>query len=244
VGIARELQQGLLPPRLPDIPGFDVAALYRPAGEINEVGGDFYDAFPTPKGWMVVIGDVAGQGARAAALTGLARVTLRSVGQLTGDPVRAAEQLNVALRDQPEMSLCTAACLLLGTEGDAQTATTVSCGHPLPTLRRAGRTVPLGRPGTLAGAFDHGEWPVDTVRLEPGDEIVLYTDGVFDTVGRDGRLGEKRLEELLASGPPGAGPLVAHVEAALQAFQAGPQADDTAIVVLAVGGAPAAGSTL
>jgi serine phosphatase RsbU (regulator of sigma subunit)/PAS domain-containing protein len=234
--IARDLQQGLLPPRLPDIPGLEVATFYRPAGELNEVGGDFYDAFPTPRGWVVVIGHVPGQGARAAALTGLARFTLRSVGQLTGDPVRAAEQLNATLRDQPEMSLCTAACVLLESDDGTITATTVSCGHPLPILRREGKAVALGRPGTLAGAFDEGDWPAETVGLRAGDELVLYTDGVYDTVGLDGRLGEARLTELLAAGPPGAEPLIRHVEAELDAFESGPQADDTAVVVLAVTG--------
>ena len=121
--IARELQDGLQPPALPCIPGLEIASLYRPAGMLNEVGGDFYDAFQTPRGWMIVIGDVAGQGARAAALTGLARFTLRSIGQLTGDPVRAAEQLNRTLRDQPDLSLCTAACLLLRSGPTGLTAT-------------------------------------------------------------------------------------------------------------------------
>ena len=165
--IARELQHGLLPPRLPDIPGLDVAALYRPAGELNEVGGDFYDAFPTPAGWMVVIGDVAGQGARAAALTGMARFTLRSVGQLTGDPVRAAEQLNRTLRDQPELSLCTAACVLLREAGDGLEALTVSMGHPLPALLRDGAVTGLGRPETLAGAFDDAAWTASRTSRSP-----------------------------------------------------------------------------
>ena len=167
--IARELQHGLLPPRLPDIPGLDVAALYRPAGELNEVGGDFYDAFPTPAGWMVVIGDVAGQGARAAGLTGLARFTLRSVGQLTGDPVRAAEQLNRTLRDQPELSLCTAVCLLLSPGPGGLEAVSVSMGHPLPALLRDGAATGLGRPGTLAGAFDDAGWTASRTALVPGD---------------------------------------------------------------------------
>ena len=232
--IARELQHGLLPPRLPDIPGLDVAALYRPAGELNEVGGDFYDAFPTPAGWMVVIGDVAGQGARAAALTGMARFTLRSVGQLTGDPVRAAEQLNRTLRDQPELSLCTAVCLLLREDADGLEAVTVSMGHPLPALLRDGAVTGLGRPEALAGAFDDEVWSASRTVLRPGDAIVLYTDGVFDTVGRDGRLGEEQLLALLGASPPGAAAVVAHVDAVLHDFQAGPQADDTALVALAV----------
>jgi PAS domain-containing protein len=234
--IARELQHGLLPPGLPEIPGLEVAALYRPAGELNEVGGDFYDAFPTPAGWMVVIGDVAGQGARAAALTGMARFTLRSVGQLTGDPVQAAEQLNRTLRDQPELSLCTAVCLLLREGPGGLEALTVSMGHPLPALLRDGAATGLGRPGTLAGAFDDSDWTASRTALVPGDAIVLYTDGVFDTVGRDGRLGEEQLLALLGASPPGAAAVVAHVDAVLHDFQAGPQADDTALVALAVRG--------
>ena len=111
--VARELQRGLQPPRLPTMAGLTTATLYRPAGGLNEVGGDFYDAFAAPNGWMVVIGDVAGQGARAASLTGLARFTMRAVGQQTGDPLAVAAQLNRTLRDQDELSLCTAACLLL-----------------------------------------------------------------------------------------------------------------------------------
>jgi hypothetical protein len=233
--IAAELQHGLRPPSLPAIAGLELAALYRPAGALNEVGGDFYDAFPTPGGWMVVVGDVAGQGARAAALTGLARFTLRTAGQITGDPARAAEQLNRTLRDEPDLSLCTAVCVLLG-DGDESglTATVVSLGHPLPVLLRGGTATELGAPGPLAGAFDDAEWPVTPARLERGDALVLYTDGVFDTVGREARLGEERLLELLAAGPSGAEDVVAAIDRALLDFQVGPQSDDTALVALTV----------
>ena len=74
-----------------------LASLYRPAGEENLVGGDFYDAFETPSGWMLLVGDVTGRGAEAAALTGQARHTLRTAGTLLGDPTAAFEQLNEAL---------------------------------------------------------------------------------------------------------------------------------------------------
>jgi hypothetical protein len=233
--IAAELQHGLRPPSLPAIEGLELAALYRPAGALNEVGGDFYDSFPTPSGWMVVVGDVAGQGARAAALTGLARFTLRTAGQITGDLVRAAEQLNRTLRAEPELSLCTAVCVLFGAgDEDGLTATVVSLGHPLPVLVRDGKATELGEPGPLAGAFDDAEWPAANARLEPDDALVLYTDGVFDTVGREGRLGEERLLALLASGPSGAAAVVAEVDRALLDFQVGPQSDDTALVALTV----------
>jgi PAS domain-containing protein len=82
--IARTLQQGLLPAPLPHIPGWSLAALYHPAGSENEVGGDFYDAFAFRGGWMLVVGDVTGRGARAASVTALARYTLRTASALSG----------------------------------------------------------------------------------------------------------------------------------------------------------------
>ena len=100
--VAHVLQRGLAPPRLPAPRGFDLAALYRPAGEVNEVGGDFYDAFEIDGGWMVAIGDVMGRGAAAASLTGLARHTIRTAGRLTGDPREAARLVDESLKRGPE----------------------------------------------------------------------------------------------------------------------------------------------
>ena len=103
----------MLPPDLPEIPGFLLASFYRAAGQHNEVGGDFYDAFEVPGGWMVVVGDVAGRGAEAAALTSLSRYTFRTAGKLLGDPIAALEQLNAALRERPGLSLVSVCCALL-----------------------------------------------------------------------------------------------------------------------------------
>ena len=232
--VARELQRGLQPPRLPTMAGLTTATLYRPAGGLNEVGGDFYDAFATPAGWMVVIGDVAGQGARAASLTGLARFTMRAVGQQTGDPLAVAAQLNRTLRDEDELSLCTAACLLLHRKGDALALASVCCGHPMPVLLHDGGTTPIGTAGPLAGAFDDAQWTATTTILADADALVLYTDGVPDTVGVEERFGEGRLMRLLAGSETEAATVVAHVDEALLAFQHGAQRDDTAMVVLHV----------
>jgi len=235
ITIARDLQEGLRPPDLAGIPGLETATLYRPAGEHNDVGGDFYDAFATPAGWMTLIGDVAGHGARAAALTGLARFTLRAVGQLTGDPGAAAAQVNRTLRDQPAMSLCTIAMLLLHRdEGGELLLSALSCGHPLPVLVRAGKPIELGEPGPLAGAFDDVEWPIVTTKLQDGDTVILYTDGVLDTVGADDRFGGARLLELVAREAKEPQLLVQLIDAALSRFQIGPQSDDTAIIALQV----------
>src|SRR5213078_4929406 len=88
--VARVLQRGLLPPELPDLRDFEVATMYRPAGEVNEVGGDFYEAFEIEGGWMLAFGDVMGRGAAEATVTALARYTIRTAGKLTGDPSAAA----------------------------------------------------------------------------------------------------------------------------------------------------------
>ena len=88
--IARTLQQSLLPVELPDIPGIETAARFRPTGEGNEVGGDFYDVFETGnRGWTVVMGDVCGKGPDAAAVTALARYTLRAAAMRERLPSRS-----------------------------------------------------------------------------------------------------------------------------------------------------------
>jgi serine phosphatase RsbU (regulator of sigma subunit) len=233
--IARELQAGLMPPELGRAPGLAAATLYRPAGELNDVGGDFYDAYATPRGWATVIGDVAGQGARAAALTGLARFTVRTVAQLTGDLRAAAAQVNRTLREQPELSLVTIAMALVEPDGaGGLTLVTMSCGHPLPVLVRDGRPVELGRSGPLAGAFADADWELTRTPLRTGDLVVLYTDGVLDTVGVGERFGERRLFDLLARQVPSPEALVERVDEELEAFRTGAQADDTAMVVLQV----------
>jgi PAS domain-containing protein len=233
--IAQELQEGLRPPELPAIPGVQTATLYRPAGELNDVGGDFYDAFPTAAGWTVVIGDVAGQGARAATLTGLTRFTLRSVAQYAGEQHDAMAAVNRALAEQSEMALCTLAVLRLALREDgAVTLGALSAGHPLPILLRDGVATELGVPGPIAGVFDDATWETATIELHEGDTLVLYTDGVLDTVGAEGRFGPERLLEAVRDAPAHPEELVARIDAALAAFQSGPQRDDTAIVALTV----------
>jgi PAS domain S-box-containing protein len=240
--IAATLQRGLRPPELLAPPGFAVASHYDAAGAFNEVGGDFYDAFPTASGWMLVMGDVAGHGAEAAALTALARYTLRSAGQLTRDPVRAVEQLNATLRDLPQLSLCTTVCahVRVHREGGEARVTLANCGHPRPLLVRAGQLHELGCVGPMAGAFDDSAWDCTEVALHAGDALVLYTDGVLDTVGADDRFGVERLRVALErAGATEPEALVAALANALEAFRDGPQRDDTAIVAVRFTGVPA-----
>jgi len=229
--IASTLQRSLLPPELPEIRGFRLAGLYVAAGEQNEVGGDFYDAFEVQGGWMVVVGDVAGRGAEAAALTSLSRYTLRTAGKLLGDPVATLEQLNAALRERPGLSLVSVCCAVLRETGGDATADVVLAGHPPAFHVRAGNPEPVGLFAPFLGAYASGEWTPVTVHLGPGDQLVLYTDGVIDTVGEEERFGEERLVATL-HGASGATDAVARIEAAVRDFARGTQADDIAVIAV------------
>ena len=229
--IARTLQTGLLPGRMPSIPGWSIATLYRPAGDENWVGGDFYDAFPVRGGWLAVVGDVAGRGAEAAALTGLARHTLRTAAKLLVDPLDAVGTLNAELLARDQMSLCSVAAVLLREHDGGATAEIVCAGHPLPLLAGGGQVRPVGDFSPMLGASRVEQWSRTTVELATGDVLVLYTDGVFDAVGADGRFGEERLQETVA-GVRDAADAVARIDAALSAFATGAQADDTAVLAV------------
>ena len=231
--IAQTLQRGLLPPRLPEIPGWASATLYRPAGEQNWVGGDFYDAFPIEDGWMLLVGDVAGHGPEAASLTAQARYTLRTTAMLTGSPLAALDQLNTELvGSHPGMALCTAACVLLREVDGGGRAEVVCAGHPLPLVLRNGAVEAIGRFGPMLGAWGDKTWtPVD-VPIHPGDTLVLYTDGVVDAEGAEERFGEQRLEAVLA-GARDADEAVQRIDRALSEFEVGDQAaDDTAVLAV------------
>ncbi len=234
--IATTLQRSLLPPSLPVIPGLAIAARFRAAGTATEVGGDFYDLFEARERWMVMMGDVTGKGPGAAAITSLARYTMRTAAQYEDDPTAMLRRLNATLGSDPERrQICTAVCV--GVQPPAEGAPgvglqVVCAGHPSPLLVTAdGDVRPVGRPGTLLGAFAEGRWTVADVALGVGDALVLYTDGVTDTRGPDGRFGTERLEALLRTiGPADAETIAGGIDAALQEF--GEQRDDVAVLVL------------
>jgi PAS domain S-box-containing protein len=229
--IARTLQTGLLPGRLPQMPGWRVATLYRPAGDENWVGGDFYDAFDVRGGWLVLVGDVAGRGAEAAALTGLARHTLRTAARLLDDPLAAVGTLNAELCAREQMSLCSVAAVVLREHDGQATAEIVCAGHPLPLLVREGKVQPVGGYSPMLGAYAVRDWSRTTVELEPGDVLVVFTDGVFDAVGQEGRFGEERLERTV-TGIADAQDAVARIDAALSAFERGAPSDDAAVLAV------------
>ncbi|MET0771036.1 MAG: SpoIIE family protein phosphatase [Solirubrobacteraceae bacterium] len=195
--IAHVLSAGLRPDPAPRLPGCEVAAVYRPAGDDIEAGGDFYEVVDAPAGAIVMMGDVVGKGAQAAALSAVARVTLRTAGRLTGDPRAALDELNQMLRRRGGMSLCTAAAVALPSELPGE-ARVLLAGHPPPLLVRGGKVRTVGTHGPLLGAVDVADWAVEAVTLAPNDVLVLYTDGVLDAVLPGGEhFGEDRLHALV-----------------------------------------------
>ncbi|MGH2799242.1 MAG: PP2C family protein-serine/threonine phosphatase [Solirubrobacterales bacterium] len=181
--IADTLQESLLPSRLPEIPGIEVAIDYRPAGEGQRVGGDFYDLYSNEDGsWAVIVGDVIGKDASAAATTALVRYTLRAAAVHEPQPSGILQKLNDAILRQTAGQSCTVAYsrLELGDAGRAR-VTLSSGGHPLPLVLRAYGGVELaGAPGMVLGVRPDPLLEDDTVDLAAGDALVFYTDGLTD----------------------------------------------------------------
>ena len=241
--IATTLQRSLLPPRLPAVPGMTISARFRAAGEATEVGGDFYDLFPVSEGWMVIMGDVTGKGPEAAAITSLARYTMRTAAGYERSPAGVLERLNATLVVDPDRRrLCTVVCARIIARPDGHAVVTVAgAGHPPPFVLRGGHAERVAVAGPLLGAFEGVGWMETEVDLAPGESLVLYTDGVTDASNEEERFGEERLEAVLDGaadlGPDG---IASRVDEALHAFERGPQRDDVALLVLQATAEPGA----
>lgn len=236
--VARALQRSLLPPHLPEIPGLQVAASYEAAGEGNDVGGDFYDIFRSGRRrWTVVIGDVSGKGADAAALTGLARYTLRATSINGNAPSRVLPILNNAILQQSdEERFATVALALLELERPGVRLTLASAGHPLPLLLRKDGTVErVGHPGTILGVLRDIDVEDATTRLMEGDSLVFFTDGVSEAGLPEEDLEPLDLERLLAScNGQSAEAIAERIRDAALELQSRRPRDDIAVVVIRV----------
>ena len=181
--IAQTLQRSLRPGALSHVPGLSAAVRCHPAGEGVELGGDFYDLYEAGGGaWAALIGDVQGKGPDAAAVTALARHTLRAAAVYEQRPSGVLAQLHRALREQrTDGRFCTVAHVHLRV-GEGRVRANLACGgHPLPLVVHPDGTVqPVGRLGTLLGTDIAPQLFDVAVDLEQGDVLVLYTDGVTE----------------------------------------------------------------
>src|SRR4051794_20324572 len=198
--IARTLQQSLLPRAMPEIPCVHLAARYRAAAEGQDVGGDFYDAFQISEDrWGIAIGDVCGKGPEAAALTALARYTIRAVADR--GPAEVMTLLNEAvLRDQGVDERFLTALFAELRHGDDEVLLEVAAGgHPAPFVVRADGTVEgVAVQGPLVGVIAGVAYEPARVALAVGDKAILYTDGLADARAPEVMLSEEDLADLLA----------------------------------------------
>ena len=237
VNLARTLQDTLLPPALPSIPGLDVAAVYRPAGDGSQVGGDFYDMFQVgPDDWVVVLGDVCGKGVRAAVVTSLVRHTLRALTVMETDPARVLHRLNaLMLEDREDDRFCTVILIRL-TSGDDGWSVAMSAGGHAPPLLVRGRLVdPVPfEPGSLLGVFEDASYTSTTFDLKAGDTLLLHTDGATEARHAGEFFGDERLKKSVQRHEGSPDLVVNGVLADVLTFQDGVASDDIALVAVAV----------
>ncbi|MFH9610729.1 SpoIIE family protein phosphatase [Streptomyces sp. NPDC017448] len=241
------LQQSLLPTALPVVPGLEAGSYYHTASP-DLLGGDFYDLFPLGPGrWAFFLGDVCGKGPQAAAVTSLARYTLRAAALHNADPVTVLTTLNTVLHERyasGEGRYCTAIFGVLE-PGDGHVGVHLaSGGHPSALIQRAdGSADYLPTPGgLLIGVLPQAPFTAARTDLLPGDTLLLYTDGLTEArIGPERELyGEDALRTFTAAQPP-AGPqaLITALSGLLTSFGDGLD-DDTALLAL---GVPAARPT-
>jgi hypothetical protein len=235
--VAAELQRALLPPGLPRLPALEVTARYLAAG-VTEVGGDFYDAVVLEDGRvLVVVGDVVGKGPRAAAMTGVARHSLRAVARYVPDPGALLAVLDRALREESlEDALCTVVVALVTPRDDGCDVKLALGGHPPPVhVHRDGTTELVGVHGPLLGAELADAWPEASVRLAEGDTLVMYTDGVTERRRGGHMFGDESLLAVVRDHAGASADTVAdEIVTAVRRFSPSPLADDLAVLVLRV----------
>ncbi|HET6809668.1 MAG TPA: SpoIIE family protein phosphatase [Acidimicrobiales bacterium] len=236
--VAQSLQSALLPPSLPRVPGVELAARYRAAGEANDVGGDFYDVFGVGRGvWVAAVGDVCGTGPEAAAVTGLVRHALHASAQQRRDPGALLDTANAVLRDEHEQDwerFCSAACAVIR-PGAAVRVTLASAGHPpVMVLRADGRVEEIEIRGVALGLDARLRLQTRRMVLGAGDILLLYTDGL--TEARDGEghfFGETAFTPLLGElAGLGAEVVVTRLLQAVEEFSAGRLTDDLALLAI------------
>ncbi|MER6609258.1 SpoIIE family protein phosphatase [Streptomyces sp. NPDC000927] len=203
--LAEGLQQAMLPRRIPEVPGAQVAVRYRSARLGRDIGGDWYDVIPLPGGRVgAVIGDVQGHDTHAAAVMGQLRIVLRAYAAEGHSPATVMARASVFLHelDTDRFATCTYAEVDLAT-GVVQL---VRAGHVDPLVRDTDgdcRRLPAegGLPLGLSAEFGRLEYPVGTMELDPGQTLVLFTDGLVELPGADLDEGMQLLTSMVRDGP-------------------------------------------
>jgi PAS domain S-box-containing protein len=177
--IARVLQRGLRPDEPVPIPGLDMAVVFEAAGEGVELGGDFYDVIPVSNGHYVLVGDVAGHGAEVAAYTAQIRHTVRALAPFSDQPAQIVERVNSVLveTETGQRFATLQLALLRDRESGAVEVELASAAHPPAIIVRADGSTEMLSGGSIVGVWQDVEIGVDRVTIEPGETLLVYTDG-------------------------------------------------------------------
>ncbi|MGW2641661.1 SpoIIE family protein phosphatase [Streptomyces sp. NPDC001348] len=203
--LAQGLQQAMLPRTIPSVPGADVAVRYRSASLGRDIGGDWYDLIPLPGGRVgAVIGDVQGHDTHAAAVMGQLRIVLRAYAAEGHTPATVMARASVFLHELDTDRSAT--CLYAEADLTTGVVQVVRAGHLDPMIRHTDGScrrisVEGGLPLGLSAEFGRLEYPVSTVELDPGQTLVLCTDGLVEEPGADLDDGLRTLTALIESGP-------------------------------------------
>ena len=240
--IADSLQASLLPRRLRQIPGIEVAASHEPATRAQDVGGDFYDIYPVQAGWGISIGDVCGKGQGAAAVTAAARHAIRVLAHWNSDPADVLRCANeIMMEEEFGGRFVTASVGHLRWRDGGLHVVLASAGHPWPVLVKPdGRTEVVPGGGLPLGIFTDPEPSTQEVELAPGDLLFFFTDGLTSACGPDMVYFEDRLtDELAALGGEPADRVVSRVQDVVLQFCRGQLRDDVTMLALRAGEPPA-----
>lgn len=232
--LATGLQETMLPRRIPEITGGEIAVRYHAAWSGRQVGGDWYDVIALPRGRVgIVVGDVQGHDTHAAAIMGQLRIALRAYAGEGHAPstVLARASRFLAELDTNRFATCTYAQVDLA----SGTVRAVRAGHLGPLIRHTDGRVGQpklrgGMPLGLATVFGEEEFPETRLDLVPGETLVLCTDGLVEQPGTDIEAGLAALSEAVSSGPPQAEAMADHLSERL--WERWGSGDDVALLVL------------
>jgi serine phosphatase RsbU (regulator of sigma subunit) len=238
---ADALQASLLPPALKPVPGVEIASAHLAPTRGPEVGGDFYDAYPTPGGWGVAIGDVCGKGEDAAAATATARHAIRVLAHWNGDPADVLRRANdIMLAEEFGGRFVTASAAHLSWRDDKLNVVLATAGHPGPVLIKPDgsvRVLPGG--GVPLGIFPDPEPATLELELADGDVLFFFTDGLADARSPQATYFEDSLGDCLAQmAGRRAADIVSDMRKVVLDFCDGVLVDDLTMLVLRVGVPP------
>jgi serine phosphatase RsbU (regulator of sigma subunit)/PAS domain-containing protein len=239
--VAEALQESLLPRELLQIPGVEIATVHVAAADGPDVGGDFFDAYRTPAGWGLAIGDVCGASSDTVALTSAARHAIRVIARSSADPAQVLRGANEILLDERlDGEFVTAHAAELRWEEGILRVVLGSAGQPAPSLVTAGgQARQLRGGGQPLGIFPDAEPSTQDLQLTTGDVLFFFTDGVTDARSpQQGYFGDQLTDELAALAGKAPADIVARMRRRVLEFCDGQVRDEMTMLALRVGEPP------